>query len=224
VRQTHQSDFRWQINDCKKDTQTWKHVPDFYTYHLRSVKLWQDKRVDKLAGKSTRRTLRERVHILKIASTTEVSILENLKNLLAPIEEIGYFTYSNNSDIVSPSEALPNSIFDDVACDKQDAIREYFSTGRHADVWLLLSLSDICKDTKASYTRQRKSFDSFQTGWYQSETCVQWSRKHRHVLRKFLRIMSELLVTKIWIPSDWQGQCTHWWYRYRKEFNDFAIP
>jgi len=59
-----------------------------------------------------------------------------LKNLLAPIEEIDYFTYSNNSDIVSPSEALPNSIFifDDVACDKQDAIRKYFSMGRHADV------------------------------------------------------------------------------------------
>jgi len=50
-----------------------------------------------------------------------------LKNLLTPVEEIGYFTYSNNSDIVSPSEALPNSIFifDDVACDKQNAIREY---------------------------------------------------------------------------------------------------
>jgi len=59
-----------------------------------------------------------------------------LKNLLALIEEIGYFTYSNNSDIVSPSEAFPNSIFifDDVACDKQDVTREYFSMGRHADV------------------------------------------------------------------------------------------
>jgi len=52
-----------------------------------------------------------------------------LKNLLAPIEKISYFTYSNNSDIVSPSEALSNSIFifDDVACNKQDAIRKYFS-------------------------------------------------------------------------------------------------
>jgi len=50
-----------------------------------------------------------------------------LKNLLAPIEEIGYFIYSNNSDIVSPSKVLPNSIFifGDVACDKQDA-REIF--------------------------------------------------------------------------------------------------
>jgi len=57
-----------------------------------------------------------------------------LKNLLAPIKEIGYFTYSNNSDIVSPSKAVPNSIFDDVACNEQDAIREYFSRGWHADV------------------------------------------------------------------------------------------
>jgi len=43
------------------------------------------------------------------------------------VDEIGYFTFSNNSDVVSPSEARPNSIFifDDVACGKQDAVREY---------------------------------------------------------------------------------------------------
>ncbi|KYM94178.1 hypothetical protein ALC62_15209 [Cyphomyrmex costatus] len=59
-----------------------------------------------------------------------------LEKLLAPIEEINYFTFSNNSEIIPPSEALPNSIFifDDVACDKQDAIREYFAMGRHANV------------------------------------------------------------------------------------------
>ncbi|KYN02980.1 hypothetical protein ALC62_06185 [Cyphomyrmex costatus] len=59
-----------------------------------------------------------------------------LENLLAPIEEINYFTFSNNSEIIPPSEALPNSIFifDDVACDKQDAIRDYFAMGRHANV------------------------------------------------------------------------------------------
>ncbi|KYQ47387.1 hypothetical protein ALC60_13589 [Trachymyrmex zeteki] len=59
-----------------------------------------------------------------------------LTNLLTPIEEIGYFTFSNNSDVIPPNEALPNSIFifDDVACDKQNAIREYFAMGRHAHV------------------------------------------------------------------------------------------
>ncbi|XP_011698121.1 PREDICTED: uncharacterized protein LOC105456047 [Wasmannia auropunctata] len=59
-----------------------------------------------------------------------------LESILSPIEEIGYFTFSNNSDVVPPNEALPNSIFvfDDVACDKQDVIREYFAMGRHAHV------------------------------------------------------------------------------------------
>ncbi|KYN22288.1 hypothetical protein ALC57_05324 [Trachymyrmex cornetzi] len=59
-----------------------------------------------------------------------------LENLFTSIDEIGYFTFSNNSDVVPPSEALPNSIFifDDVACDKQDAVREYFSMSRHANV------------------------------------------------------------------------------------------
>jgi len=57
-----------------------------------------------------------------------------LENLLS-IDKIGYFTFSNNSDVVPPSEAHLNSIFifDDVACDKQD-MREYFSMGRHSHV------------------------------------------------------------------------------------------
>ena len=59
-----------------------------------------------------------------------------LENLLTPIDEIGYFTFSNNSDVIPPNESLPNSIFifDDVACDKQDTIREYFAMGRHSNV------------------------------------------------------------------------------------------
>ncbi|KAL6429511.1 hypothetical protein ACFW04_008292 [Cataglyphis niger] len=49
-----------------------------------------------------------------------------LENLLAPMEDIGYFTFSNNSDVISPSEALPNSIF--------NTVREYFAMGRHSNV------------------------------------------------------------------------------------------
>jgi len=39
-----------------------------------------------------------------------------LENLLTSIDKIGYFTFSNNSDVFPPSEARPNSIFvfDDV--------------------------------------------------------------------------------------------------------------
>jgi len=112
-----------------------------------------------------------------------------LVNLMTDKREIGYFTYFINSDIVSPNKTLPNFIiFDNVACNKQDAIRKYISMGR-----LLWPLSDIRKNSEASYTRQRESLNSFQTRWYQPKTHVQQSRKHRHVLRGFLRIVSQLM-------------------------------
>lgn len=59
-----------------------------------------------------------------------------LEKLLSSVENVGYFPFSHNSDVIPPNEALPNSIFifDDVACDKQDVIREYFSMGRHSKV------------------------------------------------------------------------------------------
>lgn len=58
---------------------------------------------------------------------------EMLKKILQKSNGVGYFPYSNNVDIVKASEAKPNSIFifDDVACDKQDCMRDYFSHGRH---------------------------------------------------------------------------------------------
>lgn len=59
-----------------------------------------------------------------------------LKNLLKPIQGIGYYAFSNGENIITPSKAKPNSvfIFDDVACDKQNIIRDYFSMGRHNNI------------------------------------------------------------------------------------------
>lgn len=59
-----------------------------------------------------------------------------LAQILSQVPEIGYFTFSNNIDVIPIDEALPNSIFifDDVACDNQNAIRDYFSMGRHSDI------------------------------------------------------------------------------------------
>ncbi|KYM95859.1 hypothetical protein ALC62_13493 [Cyphomyrmex costatus] len=59
-----------------------------------------------------------------------------LEKLLESIDDIGYYAFSNNGDVIPPCEALPNSIFvfDDVACDKQNTIREYFAMGRHASI------------------------------------------------------------------------------------------
>ena len=59
-----------------------------------------------------------------------------LEELLESINSIEYYAFSNNRDVIPPKEALPNSIFvfDDVACDNQNTIREYFSMGRHTNI------------------------------------------------------------------------------------------
>ncbi|KAK5648155.1 hypothetical protein RI129_003047 [Pyrocoelia pectoralis] len=59
-----------------------------------------------------------------------------LNDILQPMKNIGYFTFTDNADIMEPGLAKPNSIFifDDIACEKQDNIRSYFSMGRHNDI------------------------------------------------------------------------------------------
>lgn len=60
-----------------------------------------------------------------------------LNKLFASVgEDVRYFAFSENTDVILPAEARPNSIFvfDDVACDEQDVMREYFAMGRHSHV------------------------------------------------------------------------------------------
>jgi len=47
--------------------------------------------------------------------------------------EVNYYGFSDNDEVLDPSSAKPYSvfIFDDVACEKQDKIRNYFCMGRH---------------------------------------------------------------------------------------------
>ncbi|KAK5637766.1 hypothetical protein RI129_000049 [Pyrocoelia pectoralis] len=56
-----------------------------------------------------------------------------LQEILEPMKDIGYFTFKDNESIMEPNDARPDSIFifDDIACEKQDNIRAYFSMGRH---------------------------------------------------------------------------------------------
>jgi len=63
---------------------------------------------------------------------------------------LGYHTFTDSETIMRPNEAKQNSIFifDDVACENQSNIREYFSMGRHASVdsfYLCQSYSRIPK-------------------------------------------------------------------------------
>lgn len=59
-----------------------------------------------------------------------------LRELITPIKGMGFYTYSENTDVLPPDKAKKNSvmIFDDVACEKQNNIRTYFCMGRHRNI------------------------------------------------------------------------------------------
>lgn len=59
-----------------------------------------------------------------------------LEKVINNVKDINYFSYKDSDDVLEPSKARENSIFifDDVACDKQEKIREYFCMGRHKAV------------------------------------------------------------------------------------------
>ena len=59
-----------------------------------------------------------------------------LKKVLTSIKGMGYYSYTDNSEICPVDTVRKNSIFifDDIACDKQDNIRAYFCMGRHSGI------------------------------------------------------------------------------------------
>lgn len=59
-----------------------------------------------------------------------------LKNLLSSIHGIGLYMFSSNEDVIPLEKVKKNSIFifDDVICEKQNNIRNYFCMGRHKGV------------------------------------------------------------------------------------------
>ncbi|KYN07160.1 hypothetical protein ALC62_01880 [Cyphomyrmex costatus] len=148
-----------------------------------------------------------------------------LENLLAPIEEINYFTFSNNSEIIPPSEALPNSIFifDDVACDKQDAIRDYFAMGRHANIdcfYLCVTYAKIPKHLirdnanllilfKQDGTNLKRVYNDHVNTDMQYKDFCDLCRKCWQQKYEFLVIDKDSALAN---------------GRYRKGFNDFAVP
>lgn len=56
-----------------------------------------------------------------------------LQMVMDKVPEIGYYTYSEHDSVLSPQDALHDSIivFDDVVTENQNTIRDYFSRGRH---------------------------------------------------------------------------------------------
>ena len=61
---------------------------------------------------------------------------ELLKQVLNLVKGVKYFAFGENDEVIDPNESNPNSIFifDDVICDRQDKIRNFFCMGRHRGV------------------------------------------------------------------------------------------
>lgn len=56
-----------------------------------------------------------------------------LEEVLKRVPGVKFYGYSDNDTVIDPQVAKPDSvfIFDDVVCEKQDKIRNYFCMGRH---------------------------------------------------------------------------------------------
>lgn len=56
-----------------------------------------------------------------------------LKEVFLRVPSIKFLIYNSNEDVLHPNEAMRNSIiiFDDVSCENQTNIRNYFAMGRH---------------------------------------------------------------------------------------------
>lgn len=59
-----------------------------------------------------------------------------LAHIMRGVKEVGYYTYSDNEEVPQPNNVRPNSVmlFDDVACERQNHIRDYFAMGRHNNI------------------------------------------------------------------------------------------
>lgn len=59
-----------------------------------------------------------------------------LKKVLNPLKEIGYYEFADGVEILPPSQTKPNSvaIFDDVVCENQSPMRDYYCFGRHKNI------------------------------------------------------------------------------------------
>jgi len=117
------------------------------------------------------------------------------------VDEIGYFMFSNNNDVIPPSEARPNSIFifDDMTCDKR-----WKNTYRRAVTRTLIASISVRR------TREYLNiwYTTTRTCWFCSNriiltwnmfTTITWIRTCRTM--NFVCV-ARLLAKKIWIFND----------------------
>jgi len=187
----------------------------YICYHLRTVKLRQDEWENFPWKVGT--AIQEHVRIFEIIATTEISIPGEFVSTDRG-NRLFYVLQKQRCFILS--ETLSNSIFifDDVICDKQDAIRKYFAIRRHTDVdcfylcqtYAKIPKHLICNNANLILFKQdRTNLKRVQRSCeyrYMSYEDVLWGS-----YEDFCDLYVVNVGTKVWISSDWQGQCAYRW-------------
>lgn len=83
-----------------------------------------------------------------------------LKNIISGIKDVNLFTFTSPQQVIKPNLTKPNSIFifDDVICDNQTPMRDFFSMGRHSGASSIFYLAQTYSKIPKQLVRDNTNF------------------------------------------------------------------
>lgn len=100
----------------------------------------------------------ENIYLYSKTPNQEKYIL--LKNMIDGIKGVNFYVFTNSNQVIKPSLVKKNSIFifDDVICDNQIPIRDYFSMGRHSGANSIFYLAQTYSKIPKQLVRDNANF------------------------------------------------------------------
>lgn len=100
----------------------------------------------------------ENIYLYSKTSDQEKYML--LKNIIEKIKGVNFYVFTNVDQVLKPSLVRKNSIFifDDVICDNQTPIRDYFSMGRHSGANSIFYLAQTYSKIPKQLVRDNTNF------------------------------------------------------------------
>lgn len=100
----------------------------------------------------------ENIYLYSKTSNQEKYVL--LKNIIDSIKGVNLYIFSNAEKVIKPNLVKQNSIFifDDVICDNQTPIREFFSMGRHSGANSIFYLAQTYSKIPKQLVRDNANF------------------------------------------------------------------
>lgn len=151
---------------------------------------------------------------------------QQLFKILSPLKQIGIYKYDNSVEIPPPKDIKKNSIviFDDVACDKQDRIRAYFSMGRHNNLDVFYLTQSYCRIPKHLIRDCANLIVAFRQDVLNLRRIYDDHVNMDMTYEKFKRICSTCWENGKFGFLVIDKECTIQGGRYRMGFDTFIIP